>query len=96
MVALADRMENHIMYDPTTGDRTGLWFWTMISSMHLSHMNDDNYDEDEVDRAIDIMIERKYSYNGEGGLFTLENPDGDMRDTEIWYQMNWWVSENYS
>lgn len=95
MVALADRMENHILFDPTTGDRTGFWFWNMISSMGLSSMHDENYNEAEVNHRIDIMINREYSYNGEGGLFTVENPDGDMRQTEIWYQMNWWAREKY-
>lgn len=33
MIALAVRCEETIMDDPRYGDRTGQWFWQMISSM---------------------------------------------------------------
>lgn len=37
-------------------------------------------------------MEREYERNGEGGLFTVNN-GRDMRTTEIWYQMNYYLSE---
>lgn len=95
MVALADRMETHILGDPREGDRTGQWFWSMIASMGLTKMNDANFDRGLVEEKVDRMLRRDYPETGEGGLFTVEKPDSDMRDVEIWYQMQWWVREHY-
>lgn len=34
-----------------------------------------------------------YAYNGKGGLFKVEKPKDDMRNTEIWYQFMWYLNE---
>lgn len=88
MVALAIRCEEHFMWDPDFGDRTGYWFWTMIESLGLSSMTDDRYDEDYVDRVLERFFNREYGRDGRGGLFTVRNPIKDMRSLDIWYQMN--------
>ena len=93
MVALARRIEESIMADPGIGNRTGLWFFEMLSSLHLILMDDSAYDEKEVERAINLLLSRGYSYNGDGGLFTLRRPLFDMRRMEIWYQMNGYLNE---
>lgn len=93
MIGLADRMENHILWDPTKGDRTSQWFWTMISSMGLSKYRDDAYDEMAVDDIVTGMLMRDYDEYGHGALFTVNDPPEDMRTTEIWYQMYWWCNE---
>lgn len=100
MVALALRCEEHIMSDPDYGDRTGLWFWTMIDSLGLSRITDRIYTKnsktkDFVDNRIYDFLNREYAPNGEGGLFTLQNPENDLRDVEIWYQMTWYLTENF-
>ena len=96
MVALACRCENSIMDDPDSGDRTGQWFWHMITNMNLKDMTDDHYVRRAVGNAVDILLERKYGPDGsDGGLFILQNPRRDLRRVEIWYQMCWWISENY-
>jgi hypothetical protein len=38
-------------------------------------------------------MDRDYSPNGYGGLFTVESPRQDMRNTEIWYQCMWHLEE---
>lgn len=48
IVGIAVRCEETIMDDPRYGDRTGQWFWGMISSLGLSDMTDDNYNEYEI------------------------------------------------
>ena len=93
MIALAIRCEDHIMDDPEYGNRTGQWFWNMIVSLGLGHMNDANYDRDYVDDCLNRFIFRKYKRNGEGGLFTVQHPKRDMRNVEIWYQMCMYLEE---
>lgn len=87
MVALAVRCEEHIMSDPDIGDRTGQWFWSMIHSLGLDIMTDNQFDIYYVEEAVDRFLNREYERNGKGGLFTIKNCDRDMRSVEIWYQM---------
>lgn len=93
MIALAIRCENNIMEDDDYGNRVGQWFWEMIVSLGLGHMNDDNFDFVFVDNTIDRFLERKYERNGEGSLFKVEDQAKDMRTIEIWYQMHAHLSE---
>lgn len=93
MVALAVRCEEHIMEDEDEGDRTGQWFWNMIVSLGLGTMTDDRYDERFVDMVVDQFMYRKYAPNGEGSLFTIDDPNRDMRSINIWYQMCLYLDE---
>ena len=95
---LADRMEVEIMQDPIYGDRTHEWFQTMLHSMGLLAFDDNPYrwNEKKVNVIINKFLRRDYHKNGNGGLFTFRKPvPDDPRNVEIWWQMNWWVSENY-
>ena len=91
MVALSIRMEESILCDPDYGDRTSIWFWEMIKSLGLYHMDDDNFDERLVCVVIERFMDRDYKPNGRGGLFTVRNACCDMRDVDIWYQMCMYV-----
>lgn len=93
MVALAFRCEDHIMWDPDEGDRTGLWLATMITSLGLSDLIDNNWNEEHAKHSIDIFLAHQYKRNGEGGLFNLKNKKEDLRKVEIWYQMCWYLDE---
>lgn len=88
MIALAVRCEEHIAEDPEIGDRTGQWFWNMIVSLGLGSMTDARYDQEYIDAVIERFLNREYDRNGKGGLFTVEHCRYDMRNIEIWYQMN--------
>lgn len=92
MVALAWRCEQEIMSDPDYGDRTPLWFWTMINNMGLDRMTNTRYNPDYVKECVDRMLYRKYEPSGKGGLFVVDN-GMDLRDVEIWYQLNWYLYE---
>lgn len=94
MIALSNRVEDEITDNYIYGDRTGQWFWSMIVSLGLNNMTDDNFDKDYCDEVIDRFLNRKYSPNGKGGLFTLANPYRDMRDVDIWCQFMWYLDEN--
>lgn len=94
MVALSIRCEE-IMEDPKVGDRTGQWFWNMIVNLGLGSMNDQRFNSARVDDILTRFMNRKYGSCGEGGLFTVRHPNQDLRSVEIWYQMNWYLDENF-
>lgn len=95
MVALAIRCEEHIMSDPDVGDRTGQWFWNMIVNLGLGPMDDRRFDRAYTDDILNRLMNREYGPHGEGGLFTVRNCRKDLRFVEIWYQMNYYLSENF-
>lgn len=91
LVALAIRCEDTIMGD-TRKDRTYKWFWIMMDNMNIKGSKDESF----INHAIDVMLNRTYNYDGtNGALFHVNNPRSDMRKTEIWYQMNWFLSQEY-
>ena len=65
----------------------------MIENMGLRYMTNDQIDEEVVYDTVNRVLDRDYGPHGEGGLFTVRNPREDLRDTEIWYQMCWWLNE---
>lgn len=87
MVVLACRMEEDYMDNPQMGDRSTCWFTDMLLSMQLGHVPDIWYEQERIDKAIHITLNRLYEYNGRGGLFHIRNADRDMRDVELWGQM---------
>ena len=93
MVALAIRCEESIMYDSSVGDRSYEWFYGMLCSSGLNACYDDIFDENTAREIVYGILERTYSRNGKGGLFTLSNPPKDLRKVEIWYQLLWYLDE---
>ena len=91
MIALSIRCEESIMDDPAIGDRTGQWFWGMITSLGLGGLRDDRYDPDYVEDVLDRFLDRDYEPDGRGGLFTIRHCDEDLRDVQIWRQMSWYL-----
>lgn len=91
MVALAVRCEEHIMEDDELGDRTGTWFWGMISSLGLKDMTNSNFDEEKAGMIVERFLDREYRPDGRGGLFTVPGKR-DMRQVEIWYQMSAYIA----
>lgn len=87
MIALAIRCEENIMDDPGMGDRTGQWFWNMITNMGLGSMSDSNYNEWLVNDVVTRFLERDYEPDGRGGLFRVKGWHRDMRTAEIWHQL---------
>lgn len=91
MIALAIRCEESIMDEPNIGDRTGQWFWGMITNLGLGSMDDDGFDRQRVDNNINRLLDRDYASNGRGGLFTVNDCPRDLRDVEIWHQLCWYL-----
>lgn len=93
MIALSIRCEKHIMDDPNIGDRTGLWFWSMIDNLGLDVLDDKKFNESYFEKVISRFLNREYKRNGEGGLFTVNRSKYDLRTSEIWHQMCWYLDE---
>lgn len=92
LISVAIRCEE-IACDPSIGDRTSQWFWSMIVTLGLGAMYDGNFDKEHADRCMDIFRRHKYEPNGEGGLFKLRHCDYDLRGVDIWSQMCWYLNE---
>lgn len=96
MIAIAQRLGQ------ITGDEdTAFWFWEMVSNLVLDGIDDtefwsdpESYEAEILDRADDV-IDIKYDRDGLGGLFLLREgvAPQDMRDTELWYQMQYYANE---
>lgn len=100
MIALSSRIEADITYDPDEPDRTVMWFKTMVSNLGLDdccdeNFNFDNHLEDKIYKKINKMLDRKYDFYGNGGLWPLKFTKIDQRKVEIWYQMCSYLEENY-
>lgn len=99
MTALCVRCEKSIMdgYSlkclPRVDSFTEYLFGLMLDNLGLSEMDDCHFDIDYVDERVNRFLDRDYAYNGDGGLFKLENPPRDLRGVEIWYQMCWYIDE---
>lgn len=93
MVALAIRCEETIMDDTRYGNRTGQWFWSMMSNLGINLMIDDMFDREFVEDKVYRFLDRQYEPNGRGGLFYIRNCDDDLRYVEIWVQLLWYLDK---
>ena len=93
LVALAVRCEETIMDDPRYGDRTGQWFWKMITNLGLSAMYNNRFDKKIVSIVIEKFLNREYEPNGQGGLFTIHDCQKDLRYVPIWNQLCWYLDD---
>lgn len=86
MVSLSSRIERETMSGTVEWDRTADWFWEMMRSLGLLKMTDENYDQKQVETILSRFMQRRYSSNGTGGLFTVLDSRVDMRQRDIWRQ----------
>ena len=91
MVALAIRCEESIMDNTGYGDRTGQWFWDMMSNLGIGLMYDEIFDAEIVEDRVYNFLDRQYSPDGKGGLFYIKGCKEDLRDLEIWTQLCWYL-----
>ena len=79
------------MDNPALGDRTGQWFWGMITNMGLGAMDDKHFDKKTAENIANSFMDRQYETNGEGGLFTIRNVGVDLTKVDIWTQLCWYL-----
>lgn len=101
LIGIALRME-FILFNPNFGNQTPIWFWILIENMELEDYTDDHYAEypffeNDVRETISRIINRTYCRNSSGSLFPVrKNRKGkNWRTTELWYQLNAFLVENY-
>lgn len=107
MVGLARRMENGVLSDSEKGDRTGVWFWTMLKNLGLDGYSDYvPYQEELILEILDEWLDGKYDENGPHCLFNLRGYHAQMptfirksqyfdenwSKIEIWWQMQFWAN----
>lgn len=97
IVALLDRVQENVLCDLEQGITNQEIFIDILKSLKISDIygqyNMSGDEATEFYEAIYTLYSRRYSYYGEGGLFTVSNPKQDMRVTDIWYQFMWYLDE---
>ena len=81
--------------DDENNMRIDQWFWLLISNCGLIRFTDDRFSSLDVDEIVDRVVYRRYERNGVGGLFPLKRARRDLRKVELWYQMSYYLVENY-
>lgn len=91
LIALAERMA-YIIYDSENEEEynTASCFWLFIRNLNLTPESGTNISK------LNDLLERRYAENGDGGLFPLRRPITNQREIEIWYQMMYYIEEEYS
>lgn len=97
LVALLERVQDSVLCDFEIRLTNQEIFIDILKSLKIDHIkgsyNMSGDDATDFYDAIFKLYARKYTYYGEGGLFTVRNPKGDMRETDIWYQFMWYLDE---
>lgn len=68
-------------------------FWELMDNLGVSDYNDANFDEFDIEQALERLINRTYDKSGHGGLFPLEDPQEDQRNLQLIYQMYGYINE---
>lgn len=94
LIGLARRCESFV------GDHdVKEWFWILLSNVKLEIFTDEDFYEEhetyEIDDILNRINNRTYLKSGRGGLFPLKNYEKDQRKTELWYQLSYYLMENY-
>lgn len=77
----------------TAEGEVGDWFWHLIENLGLTRYNDGRWHGRRIDEIIERLVWRQYSYDGNGGLFPLKEPQEDQRKVELWFQMEAYILE---
>lgn len=101
MVALSVKASD-IMWSDDSDAGAGKWFWVFIENLGLDQYTDQEYIDKpdslyDVDDILEKFMSRKYKRNGsDGSMFPMRMSKKDMRNMELWYQMNEWLNYNYN
>lgn len=94
LVAMSKRIETEITGD-LGNDHIEKWFWVMIGNLGLNLYVDERYDDNKINEILDIWLMREFDRDGTGSIFPLKNCPNDITKTDMWYQMQLYLSENY-
>lgn len=98
LIGLSKRMD-YELGDTRYSPRLHKWFYLFINNLQLAipEANDPKLAQKAEDNnaILDNWMQRRFMYNGSGGLFPLKKPREDQRRVEIWYQLSAYLDENY-
>ena len=98
IISLAMRIDLDFMREINGIDNTRIYFWVIVRNLGFLSFVDDNWNEDSIISVVNrlnIVQERKYDFNGNGGLFPLENAEMDQRNVQIWNQLCQFVNQRF-
>jgi len=70
-------------------------FWHMIGNLGLEDMTDSKFSQAYFDDVMEIFLNRRYKKDGTGGLFVTQDKTKDMREIEIWLQMDEFIRTKF-
>lgn len=94
MIALARRWQVDLVSDDGSEDGFADNFWAMIRNLGLDIYMNSSFSLSEVDEKVNFMLDRSYSSDGVGGIFPLKTGKNDQKKSELWYQLQAYLSEN--
>ena len=94
MVVLARRAAD-VMYDAYKEDQTEYYFDVMFRNLGLDKYDDDHFNYLKVVTILQKMNNHEYDEHGKGGLFRFKCARKDVKEAEVWSQMNWYLTEKY-
>lgn len=95
LVAFSDRIDKDVMPTDDGSDNLAYWFWLMLDNLGLTDCTDDHFDEEFVDKTLDIWMNREYDLNQKGNLFLVKTKKNHFKELELWFQMHQYIAENY-
>ena len=95
-IALSQRAENNLIYDPTAGDNTSHWFWSIMSNLGLNKYDDCYYFEGSINNILYNFMHHHYAEDGRnGGAFPCPGINRDLRNMDLWWQLGAYFMRNY-
>lgn len=99
LLAMARRCEDQVMFNAYEGDRTMLWFWSMIDNMGLSKYDDSVWTfqiRAMISAKLDDILARRFPEDGAGSPFPLKETNVNIQKCDWWKALNLWLNENFS
>ena len=97
LISLALHMEFNMSSSEDINE-TCKWTWVLLTNLNLEWFDDTRWDDSseiEVHYICQRVMDRTYESNGEGGIFPLKACKDDQRTVELWYQLNYFLNENF-
>ena len=98
IISLAMRIDLDFMREINGIDNTRIYFWILVRNLGILEYDDEHWGEDaiiSIVNRLNIVQDRKYDFDGKGGLFPLENAEVDQRNVQIWNQLCQFVSQKF-
>ena len=98
IISLAMRIDLDFMREINGIDNTRIYFWVLVRNLGILEFDDEHWGEDaiiSIVNRLNIVQNRTYDPNGNGGLFPLENAEMDQRNVQIWNQLCQFVNQRF-